>query len=61
MGKLIDQSCWEVQLSADILAYYANNAEKFLATQEVASKQAVVITKPIGVILAIELWNFPYY
>jgi hypothetical protein len=33
MGKLIEQSRSEVSLSADIIEYYANNAERFLATQ----------------------------
>lgn len=34
MGKLIEQARGEVMLSADILAYYAKNAERFLALQD---------------------------
>jgi succinate-semialdehyde dehydrogenase/glutarate-semialdehyde dehydrogenase len=31
MGKLVAQAEWEVNLSADILDYYADNGEAFLA------------------------------
>jgi succinate-semialdehyde dehydrogenase / glutarate-semialdehyde dehydrogenase len=62
MGKLIGTSEAEVGLSAAILDYYADHAETFLATQELPeSPGAVVETEPIGVILGIEPWNFPYY
>lgn len=62
MGKLIDQSRYEVNLSADILQYYATHAEAFLKTEPVKEDPgSVVATAPIGVILAIEPWNFPYY
>lgn len=62
MGKLIGTSEAEVGLSAAILDYYADHAETFLAAQELPeSPGAVVETEPIGVILGIEPWNFPYY
>jgi succinate-semialdehyde dehydrogenase/glutarate-semialdehyde dehydrogenase len=62
MGKLIGTSEAEVGLSAAILDYYADHAEKFLAPQELPeSPGAVIETEPIGVILGIEPWNFPYY
>jgi succinate-semialdehyde dehydrogenase/glutarate-semialdehyde dehydrogenase len=62
MGKLIGTSEAEVGLSATILDYYADRAEVFLASKELPeSPGAVVDTEPIGVILAIEPWNFPYY
>jgi succinate-semialdehyde dehydrogenase/glutarate-semialdehyde dehydrogenase len=61
MGKLIDQARWEVQVSSEILTYYAEHAEAFLKPYEVAKEKATVYTEPIGVILAIEPWNFPYY
>ena len=62
MGKLIGTSEAEVGLSASILDYYADRAETFLADRELPeSPGAVVQTEPIGVILAIEPWNFPYY
>ena len=62
MGKLIGTSQAEVALSAAILDYYADRAETFLAPRELPeSPGAVIETEPIGVILAIEPWNFPYY
>ena len=62
MGKLIGTSEAEVGLSAAILDYYAHRAETFLAPKELPeSPGAVIETEPIGVILGIEPWNFPYY
>jgi succinate-semialdehyde dehydrogenase/glutarate-semialdehyde dehydrogenase len=63
MGKLIDQARGEVLLSADILDYYANNAELFLAPEQLkpASGEAVVVNSPIGVLFGVQPWNFPYY
>jgi succinate-semialdehyde dehydrogenase/glutarate-semialdehyde dehydrogenase len=63
MGKLIDQARGEVALSADIIAYYAKNAERFLAPQRLkpGSGQAMVESSPFGVLFGVEPWNFPYY
>ncbi|VTU44541.1 Succinate-semialdehyde dehydrogenase [NADP(+)] 1 (plasmid) [Variovorax sp. RA8] len=63
MGKLIAQARGEVALSADILDYYANNAETFLAPRrlEPDSGEAVVESSPFGVLFAVRPWNFPYY
>lgn len=62
MGKLISQSRAEVEVSAGILEYYAKHAEPFLDTKPVLGTQnTVIVTEPIGIILAIEPWNFPYY
>lgn len=62
MGKLIGTAETEVHLSAAILDYYADRAEKFLAPTELSeSPGAVVLTEPLGVIFGIEPWNFPYY
>jgi len=62
MGKLISESLFEVELSAAIIQYYATHAEEFLRTVPVPEcPGAVIVTQSIGVILAIEPWNFPYY
>jgi succinate-semialdehyde dehydrogenase / glutarate-semialdehyde dehydrogenase len=63
MGKLIEESRGEVALSADILDYYAENAERFLAPQRLtpASGEATIESTPLGVLLGVEPWNFPYY
>jgi succinate-semialdehyde dehydrogenase/glutarate-semialdehyde dehydrogenase len=52
----------EIDLVADILDYYAKNGERLLAAQELPGEPgATLLSEPIGVILAIEPWNFPYY
>jgi succinate-semialdehyde dehydrogenase/glutarate-semialdehyde dehydrogenase len=62
MGKLIAQARGEVHLSIEILAYYANHAEKFLVSRPLPETDgAIVALEPIGVIVGIEPWNFPYY
>jgi succinate-semialdehyde dehydrogenase/glutarate-semialdehyde dehydrogenase len=38
MGKLFREAQGEVELSADILNYYADNAEKFLAAREAGGR-----------------------
>ncbi|APR35940.1 aldehyde dehydrogenase family protein [Paraburkholderia sp. SOS3] len=62
MGKVIGQAYYEVDLAADILAYYGKHAGTFLQPRAVPDvPDAVIITEPIGALLAIEPWNFPYY
>jgi succinate-semialdehyde dehydrogenase/glutarate-semialdehyde dehydrogenase len=63
MGKLISESRGEVALSADIIDYYADNAESFLAPQKLnpGSGEASIVSSPFGVLFGVEPWNFPYY
>jgi succinate-semialdehyde dehydrogenase/glutarate-semialdehyde dehydrogenase len=63
MGKRISEARGEVEFSARILAYYAKNAEKFLAPVKLHPTigEAHMESSPIGVIFAVEPWNFPYY
>ena len=63
MGMLIEQARSEVLLSADITEYYAKNAERFLAPQDLkpSSGEAVIESRPIGVLFGVQPWNFPYY
>ena len=63
MGKLFGEARGEVDLSADILDYYADNAEEFLAPRElkVDEGEAVIENAPLGVLFCVEPWNFPYY
>lgn len=62
MGKIVPFSYFEVDLVADILEYYANNGERLLAPQPLPDEPGATVTpEPIGVILGIEPWNFPYY
>lgn len=66
MGKVIGEAEAEVELSAQILEYYAEHAERLLAPQKLpvadpAEGEALLVNEPLGVLLAIEPWNFPYY
>jgi succinate-semialdehyde dehydrogenase / glutarate-semialdehyde dehydrogenase len=63
MGKLIAESRGEVALSADILDYYAWNAENFLAPKKLKpnSGEAMIESTPFGVLFGVQPWNFPYY
>ncbi|SCX57450.1 NAD-dependent succinate-semialdehyde dehydrogenase [Nitrosospira sp. Nsp1] len=62
VGKLIVEARAEVALSADILDYYAQKAENYLEPRVLSeSPGAELHIEPIGVLLGIEPWNFPYY
>ena len=63
MGKRITEAKGEVEFSANILGYYAKNAERFLANVELhpALGEGHMESSPIGVIFGVEPWNFPYY
>ena len=44
--------------------YYAVNAEKFLAPEPLdtsSDDDAMLVSAPLGVILGVQPWNFPYY
>ncbi|UJP05112.1 MAG: NAD-dependent succinate-semialdehyde dehydrogenase [Nitrosomonas sp.] len=62
MGKLINEARAEVSLSADILDYYAQKTENYLKPKMLTeSPGAELHIEPLGVLLGIEPWNFPYY
>lgn len=63
MGKRIAEARGEVEFSARILAYYAKNAERFLAPVKLnpTNGEAHIESSPVGVIFCVEPWNFPYY
>lgn len=65
MGKPVDQSLGEVDFSAAIYEYYADHAEKFLADEPIdlldGEGSAVIRRSPVGVLLGIMPWNYPYY
>jgi succinate-semialdehyde dehydrogenase / glutarate-semialdehyde dehydrogenase len=62
MGKRINEARGEIALSASILDYYAKNAENYLRPRALSeSPGAELHIEPIGVLLGIEPWNFPYY
>ncbi len=63
MGKLIAQAEGEIDLSADIFEYYAIHGEEFLADKKLEPKfgNAFIRHSPVGVLLGVEPWNFPFY
>jgi succinate-semialdehyde dehydrogenase/glutarate-semialdehyde dehydrogenase len=63
MGKTIAQSRKEIEKCALICRYYANNTKDLLANETVKTEAAksYVTFQPIGVILAVMPWNFPFF
>lgn len=63
MGKPIASAISEAAKCATACRYYAANAERFLADQpvEIEGGKSWVAFQPIGVVLAIMPWNFPFW
>jgi succinate-semialdehyde dehydrogenase/glutarate-semialdehyde dehydrogenase len=63
MGKPITDSEGEVAWVSDILRYFAEHGPGFLEPEvlPVAYGASTVVSEPLGVLLAIEPWNFPLY
>lgn len=63
MGKPLVQSLTEVEKCATTFEFYAKNGAKFLADEvvETDARKSYVSFQPLGVVLAIMPWNFPYW
>jgi succinate-semialdehyde dehydrogenase/glutarate-semialdehyde dehydrogenase len=63
MGKPIKQSRAEVEKCAWVCEYYSENAEKFLADEiiKTEAQKSFVTYQPLGAVLAIMPWNFPFW
>ncbi|QEG00644.1 Succinate-semialdehyde dehydrogenase [NADP(+)] 1 [Stieleria maiorica] len=63
MGKRIAESQYEIEYCAMIAEFYANGAERFLADQpmQVDGVDAYIHYEPLGVLLGVMPWNFPFY
>lgn len=63
MGKPIKQGVAEVDKCAAVCTYYADNAQSFLQDQliETEAQKSFVTFNPIGVVLAVMPWNFPFW
>lgn len=62
MGKLVGQAVGELQLSAAILDYYADTAAEFLTRKPLpGAPGATLHAQPLGILLAVEPWNFPFF
>lgn len=63
MGKRFSEAQGEILISAEIAKYYAENGEEFMAPQAFDSRmgKAQLVPRSIGVLMAVEPWNFPIY
>ncbi len=63
MGKLLREARAEVEKCASVCDYYAQNGENFLRADDVKSDagKSYVAYCPLGVVLAVMPWNFPFW
>ncbi|MDI9311593.1 MAG: NAD-dependent succinate-semialdehyde dehydrogenase [Limnohabitans sp.] len=63
MGKILAESRAEIEKSANQCEYFANNSERFLQSVNMPSDayKSEVVYDPIGCVLAIMPWNFPFW
>lgn len=63
MGKTLAEAVAEVEKCALTCTYYADHAERFLADQPIESdaRKSFVTYQPLGPVLAVMPWNFPYW
>lgn len=63
MGKPISQARSEIEKCASVCDYYAEQAESLLAPREVDTDSALSLVRyePLGVVLGIMPWNFPFW
>jgi succinate-semialdehyde dehydrogenase/glutarate-semialdehyde dehydrogenase len=63
MGKPLAEAEAEIEKCAVTCEHFADHAEAYLAAEPVASNAAesAVVYEPLGVILAVMPWNFPFW
>ena len=63
MGKPFSQAVAEANKCASVCEYYADNAERILENQiiETDASKSYVAYRPIGIVLAVMPWNFPFW
>lgn len=63
MGKKIEDARPEIDLSARIFDYYADEGERILSPKEynTAEGKGTLINQPTGIVYGIQPWNFPFY
>jgi succinate-semialdehyde dehydrogenase/glutarate-semialdehyde dehydrogenase len=63
MGKLIGEAMQEIEKCAGAVEFFASHGERFLAEEIVATDatRSFVVYQPLGTILAVMPWNFPFW
>jgi succinate-semialdehyde dehydrogenase/glutarate-semialdehyde dehydrogenase len=63
MGKPLRESLGEIEKCAGLCDYYAEHAPKFLETERIKTEalKSYVTFEPLGIVLAIMPWNFPFW
>ena len=64
MGKPVHEARSEIEKCAWVCDFYASHAPSFLDDEDVEAaegRRAVISTEPLGLILAIMPWNFPFW
>ena len=63
MGKPIKQAMTEINKCASVCRFYAENAQKFLTPKytDTDATKSYVTYQPLGIILAVMPWNFPFW
>lgn len=63
MGKLLEAAIQEIEKCVFGCRYFAENAQRFLADEEVktGARRSFVRYQPLGPVLAIMPWNFPFW
>jgi succinate-semialdehyde dehydrogenase / glutarate-semialdehyde dehydrogenase len=63
MGKPVKESLAEIEKCAACCEFYAHNARKFLSDEMVESdaSKSFITYSPLGCILAVMPWNFPFW
>jgi succinate-semialdehyde dehydrogenase / glutarate-semialdehyde dehydrogenase len=64
VGKVISESRAEIEKCALVCDFYADQAQAYLAPETIllpGQKKAQVIFQPLGIILAVMPWNFPFW
>ena len=63
MGKPITEALAEIDKCAWNCEFYAENAERFLGDEPVATnaRRSLIAYEPLGVVLAVMPWNYPFW
>ncbi|GAA3282701.1 NAD-dependent succinate-semialdehyde dehydrogenase [Nesterenkonia halobia] len=64
MGKPLDQGIGEAQLAGSIYRWYATHGPDLLESEQLdpqGARESLVQTEPIGPLVGVMPWNYPYY